>query len=281
MRTGADAAPTERWPGADWPAPTDLAAGRPYHITIGRLLCAEGDMAFGGFSMALIAEAARGWTGGRVRSLSANFLSPVMLGERLTLEPRPLRLGRRVRQLRLDAHVDGRAVISSTVVLGDAGCAPAAGDPLGEADRPRSPVTSVPPPDQCPQRSYRFRKPGSLIDVIDARLASPEPGPGTGADPRVLLWARLDAEVSDAARLIALSDHLPYLVVRALGGVRHATTVSASVRLSSAPVTEWTLLDIGLLDVDGEFCNGRVRMWSQAGALVATAGQTTYLVLAD
>ena len=70
-------------------------------------------------------------------------------------------------------------------------------------------------------------------------------------------------------------------MVRALGGVRHATTVSASVRLSSAPVTEWTLLDIRLLDVDSELCNGRVRMWSQAGALVATAGQTTYVVLAD
>jgi acyl-CoA thioesterase len=284
MRTGADAAPTERWPGADWPTAADLTAGRPYHITVDRLLCAEGGMAFGGFSVALIAEAAQSWTGGRVRSLSANFLSPIMLGEQLSLEPRPLRIGRRVRQLRVDAHVAGRPVISSAVVLGEAGCAPAARDPggrPGEARQPRSPVTSVPPPGECPQRSYRFRKPGSFIDVIDARLASPEPAPGACADAGVLLWARLDAALSDAARLTALSDHLPYLIVRALRGVRHATTVSASVRLSSAPVTEWTLLDIRLLDVDGEFCNGRVRMWSQAGALVATAGQTTYVVLAD
>jgi acyl-CoA thioesterase len=56
--------------------------------------------------------------------------------------------------------------------------------------------------------------------------------------------------------------------------------VSASVRLSSNPVTEWTLLDIRLLDVDGEFCNGQVRMWSQTGTLVGTAEQTTYLVMA-
>jgi acyl-CoA thioesterase len=284
MRIGADAAPTERWPGADWPTAADLTAARPWNITVDRLLCAAGDMAFGGFSMALIAEAARGWTGGRVRSLSANFLSPVMLGELLSLEPRALRIGRRVKQLRVDAHVAGRPVISSAVVLGEAGGYPGTRDPggrPGEARQPRSPVTSVPPPEECPQRSYRFRKPGSFIDVIDARLASPEPAPGRHAEAGVLLWARLDAEVSDAARLTALSDHLPYLVVRALGGVRHATTVSASVRLSSAPVTEWTLLDIRLLDVDGEFGNGRVRMWSQAGALVATAGQTTYVVLAD
>jgi acyl-CoA thioesterase len=288
MRTGADAAPTERWPGADWPTAADLTAARPYRITVDRLLCAEGDMAFGGFTMALIAEAARGWAGGRVRSLSANFISPVMLGEQLSLEPRPLHIGRRVKQLQVEGGVAGRPVISSAVVLGEAGDQPGThdhgardGGGRPRASQPPSPVTSVPPPEECPQRSYRFRKPGSFIDVIDARLASPEPTPGTRAEASVLLWTRLDAELSDAARLTALSDHLPYLVVRALPGVRHATTVSATVRLSSAPATEWILLDIRLLGLDGGFCTGRVRMWSQAGALVASAGQTTYVVLAD
>ena len=90
-------------------------------------------------------------------------------------------------------------------------------------------------PSSVPSAATGYRKPGSLIDVIDARLASPEPGPGTGGADGVFLWARLDAEVSNAGRLIALSDHLPYLVVRTLSGVRHATTVSASVRLSSRP----------------------------------------------
>jgi acyl-CoA thioesterase len=276
VRTGADAAPTERWPGASWPAPADLTAARAYQITVDRLLCAESDMIFGGWSMALIAESARGWAGGRVRSLTANFLSPILLGDRLELQPTVLRGGRRVVQLQVDGQVDERPVVCSAVVLGTSG-------------KKRSVTTwrsgdsapAVLPPEQCPQRSYRFRKPGSLIDVIDARLASPEPGPGTGGTDGVFLWARLDAEVSDAGRLIALSDHLPYLVVRTLSGVRHATTVSASVRLSSEPATEWTLLDIRLLDVDGEFCNGQVRMWSRAGALVGVAEQTTYLVMTD
>jgi acyl-CoA thioesterase len=288
MRTGADAAPTERWPGAEWPTAADLTAARPYRIIVDRLLCAEGDIAFGGFTMALIAEAPGGGGGGGPRSLSANFITPVMLGEQLCLEPRPLRIGRRVRQLRVDGDVAGRPVISSAVVLGQAdghprphdhGTLDAGGWP--RATQPHGPVACVPPPEECPQRSYRFRKPGSFIDVIDARLASPEPTPGTRGESRALLWARLDAELSDAARLTALSDHLPYLVVRALHGVRHATTVSASVRLSSAPATEWTLLDIQLLGLDGDFCNGRIRMWSQAGTLVATAEQTTYVVLAS
>jgi acyl-CoA thioesterase len=275
VRTGDDAAPTRRWAGANWPTAADLSAARTYRIIIDPLLCAEGDIIFGGWSMALIAEAARGWTGGRVRSLTANFLSPVLLGDRLALKPTVLRAGRRVQQLQVDAHVEGRLTISSAVVAGDPG------DGRSSITwRPNGLADSVPPPEECPQRSYRFRKPGSLIDVIDARLASPEPEPGPANGSGVLLWARLDAEVSGAARLIALSDHLPYLVIRALGGVRHAITVSASVRLSSNPVTEWTLLDIRLLDVDGEFCNGQVRMWSQAGALVGAAEQTTYLVMA-
>jgi len=313
MRTGADAAPTKRWPGADWPTPADLGAGLPWHVKVDPLLCAEGDVAFGGLSMALIAEAAQGWTGGRVRSLSANFLAPVMLDERLTLEPRPLRIGRRVSQLLVDAHVAGRPVMSAAVMLagsgrargsrnqvyqpapgpgstairdpGDASGPAAARDRELDADRNRAeagrlsgPVGSVPPPEECPQRSYRFRKPGSFIDVIDARLTTPEPAPGARAGSRALLWARIDAELSVAGRLTALGDHLPYLVVRALPGVRHATTVSASVRLSSAPATEWTLLDIRLHDVDGEFCNGQVRLWSADGALLAAADQTAYLV---
>jgi acyl-CoA thioesterase len=274
VRTGDDAAPTKRWAGANWPTAADLSAARTYQITIDPLLCAEGDIIFGGWSMALIAEAARGWTGGRVRSLMANFLSPVLLGDRLAIRPTVLRAGRRVQQLRVDAHVEGRLTVSSAIVLGNSG------DGRSSTTwRPNGPANSVPPPEECPQRSYRFRKPGSLIDVIDARLASPEPEPGAANGGGVLLWARLDAEVSDAARLITLSDHLPYLVVRALGGAWHAITVSASVRLSSNPATEWTLLDIRLLDVDGEFCNGQVRMWSQTGALVGAAEQTTYLVM--
>lgn len=275
MRTGGDAAPTRRWAGANWPTAADLSAARTYQITIDPLLCSEGDTIFGGWSMALIAEAARGWTAGRVRSLTANFISPVLLGDRLELRPTVLRAGRRVRQLRVDAYVEGRLTVSSAVVMGNSGDARS-----GTTWRPNGPANSVPPPEKCPQRSYRFRKPGSLIDVIDARLASPEPELGAANGSRVLLWARLDAEVSDDARLITLSDHLPYLVVRTLGGVRQAITVSASVRLPSHPATEWTLLDIRLLDADGEFCNGQVRMWSQTGALVGAAEQTTYLVMA-
>jgi acyl-CoA thioesterase len=278
VRTGEDAAPTVRWPGADWPTPADLAAVRGYELTVDQLLCAEGDMIFGGFSMALIAEAAQGWTGGRVQALTANFLSPVMTGDRLVLEPRALRLGRRVRQLQVDARVAGRLVLSSAVVLGGPqdgeSRGPRAGRRLGGA------APHVPPPERCPQRSYRFRQPGSFIDVIDARLASPEPEPGTGS-AGVLLWARLDAHFSDAARLVALSDHLPYLVVRALGGVRHATTVAASVRLLSGRPAGWTLLDIRLTDLAGEFCTGQVRMWSPDGEPLAVASQSTYVVMAD
>lgn len=282
MRTGEDAAPTSRWPGPDWPTPADLAAARGYQLTVDPLLCAEGDMIFGGFSMALIAEAAQGWTGGRLQALTANFLSPVTLGERLVLAPRALHAGRRVTQLQVDAQVAGRLAVSAAVVLDGQGSGRANGDGTGPraGRRPDGTAPAVPPPERCPQRSYRFRKPGSFIDVIDARLASPGPEPGAGA-AGVLLWARLDADLTGPARLVALSDHLPYLVVRALGGVRHATTVAASVRLLSGRATEWTLLDIGLIDVAGEFCTGRVRMWSRDGEPLAVAEQTTYLVMTD
>jgi acyl-CoA thioesterase len=268
VRIGADAAPTVRWSGAEWPTPAELAAGRPYEITVDPLLCAAGGLIFGGWTMALITEAVQAWTGGRLRSLTTNFLAPIVVGDRLVLEPTVLRQGRRVRQLAVTARVQGKAVVTATAVIGG----PAAPGPGV------TPPPDVPAPEECPQRSYRFRKPGSLIDVMDVRLASPEPDAVARPARSVLLWARLDADVSDAGRLVVLSDHLPYLVVRALPAVRHATTVSASVRLAAGTATEWTLLEPVLLAVDAEFCIGMVRLWSETGALLATAEQTTYLV---
>ena len=108
---------------------------------------------------------------------------------------------------------------------------------------------------------------------LDVRLASPEPtrNPVLG---RCLLWGRLLAPASAEATLALLSDHVPYLVLRTIPGLRHATTVSASVRITGAPSTPWTLLDVELTAADGVFCVGHLRLWSEQGELVETADQT-------
>jgi acyl-CoA thioesterase len=228
-------------------------------------LCAEGGILFGGWAMAAMVEVAQAWSGRRVRALAASFLAPARLGNELRLTVTSLRSGGRLAHCRVDGHAGGVLVLSAVVVTSPGTARP----PRGWAT-----VPSVQPPELCRERSYRFRTRGSAMDLLDVRLASPEPSPGVGPGGRSLLWARLLAPVSPEATLALLSDHVPYLVVRSIPGVRHATSVSASIRITGAAETPWTLLDVELTSADGVYCVGHLRQWSQHGAMAATADQT-------
>jgi acyl-CoA thioesterase len=262
-----------------WSLPQEIHSGRPFAVEVPEVLCAEGGLLFGGWTMALAIEAAQSWSGLTVRALSAQFLSPIAIGDRLEIVLTSARQGRRVTHGVMHAAVAGVPAFAAYLVLGSAvsGDGPpgsaAATATLPEWQAP----PPVPPPEACPGRTYRYRVPGSVADTMDVRLAGPEPVPGVGTGGRSLLWARVLAGGSAMARLGVLSDHVPYLIVRSMPGVRHATSVSADLRITGAPAGEWVQLEVELAAADADFCVGRVRQWSQAGALVAVSDQTVSL----
>jgi acyl-CoA thioesterase len=247
------------------PKGADLAPGDTYAVDVGPRLCAEGGILFGGWAMAALVEVAQAWSGRRVRALATSFLAPVRMGDDLQLTVTSLRSGGRLGHCRIEGQAAGVLVLSAVVVVGPA-----------PERQPRSwtGAPPVPAPEQCAERSYRFRAPDSALALLDVRLASPEPRPGAGPGGRCLLWARLLAPVSPEASLALLSDHVPYLAVRSMLHVTRAASVSASVRILGAASTPWTLLDVELISADGAFCVGQVRQWSQDGTLVAIADQT-------
>jgi acyl-CoA thioesterase len=251
------------------PSPDGLASGDCYAIDVAPHLCTASGLLFGGWAMAAMIEAAQAWSGRHVRALAVSFLAPVQAGDELRITLTALRSGSRLVHCRIDGQAGNGAVLSAVAVAG-----PAAGpQPQSWAS-----VPSVRPPEQCEQRSYRFPTAGTAMGSLDVRLASPEPSPEPGSVGRCLLWGRLLAPASAEATLALLSDHVPYLVLRTIPGLRHATTVSASVRITGAPSTPWTLLDVELTAADGVFCVGHLRLWSEQGALVATADQTVRTV---
>jgi len=268
-------------PPAPWLLPVKIRTGCSFAVEVPEALCAEGGLLFGGWTMALAIEAAQSWSGLTVRALSAQFLAPVTIGDRLEVVLTSSREGRRVSHGIMHAAVGGVPAFAAQVVLGSR----ASGDgPSGPATAPGTAARPAwqlpppaPPPEDCPPRTYRNRIPGSVADTIDVRLASPEPEPGVGAGGHSLLWARVLAGGSAPARLGVLSDHVPYLIVRSLPGVRHATSVSADLRVTGDPAGDWVLLDVELAAADDDFCVGRVRQWSQAGDLVALSDQTVSL----
>jgi acyl-CoA thioesterase len=266
---------------APWSLPVEIHSGRPFAVEAPGLLCAEGGLLFGGWTMALVIEAAQSWSGLAVRGLSAQFLSPVTISDRLEVVLTWAHQGRRVSHAVMRVAVAGVPALTAQVVLSGPVRAEGPAEPAPEstiAARPGWQVApTVPRPEACPGRTYRSRIPGSVADTIDVRLAGPEPEPGVGVGGHSLLWARVLAAGSAPARLGVLSDHVPYLIVRSLAGVRHATSVSADLCLTGAPVGEWVLLEVELAAADDEFCVGRVRQWSQAGSLVALSDQTVSL----
>jgi acyl-CoA thioesterase len=262
------AAPEARLPG--WDLADVIDPDRPLTLTVPSLLCAEGGFLFGGWAMALLAQIARAGSGRAVRSLSCEFLAPIRAGDDVTVTLGAVRVGARIGHYALTLSRDGETAVSSRIVTGDA-----PGRPL----RAWAPAPVVPEPDTCPERTYRYRGTDSAIDTLDIRLASPEPSPEQDRGGRVLLWARVRCQVDPTGALAALSDHVPYLIVRSLAGVRQATTVSSTVRITGTPTDDWVLLEVELAGTDGRFCVGRVRQWGRDGALVAVADQTTYLRL--
>jgi acyl-CoA thioesterase len=245
------------------PSGATLTPDDCYAIDVVPQLCGEGGILFGGWAMAVMVEVAQAWSGRRVRTLATNFVAPVRVGDELRITVTPLRSGRQLAHCRVDGQVGGIPVLSAAAVVGP---------PAGRPPRCWTSAPAAPPPELCPERTYRSRTPDSAAALLDVRLAAPEPRPDAGG--RALLWARLLAPVSPEASLALLSDHVPYLVVRSVPDVKHATSVSASVRITGAASTRWTLLDVELASADGAFCVGVLRQWSQDGALVATADQT-------
>ncbi|HEY3737903.1 MAG TPA: thioesterase family protein [Jatrophihabitans sp.] len=254
-----------------WDLPGEVLADQPLTVAVPPLLCAEGGLLFGGWAMALAAEVGRRWSGRHVRSLTCEFLAPIRAGDELSVTVRVLRAGSRVSHCAVTLGCGDRAdqaAFTARIVAGD-GFVPQA--------RAWSPAPEVPDPDACPGRTFRYRGAGTANDTLDVRLASPEPSPEDDRGGQVLLWARVRCDVDPSAALAVLSDHVPYLIVRSIGGVRYATSVSSTVRLTGSPVDEWVLLEVELAAQDGQFCIGRVRQWGSDGTLLAVADQTAYL----
>lgn len=218
---------------------------------------------FGGWFLGLVTEVAQRAGERRLRDLSVSYLQPVPAGTDLTVRARVLGPAGSLAHVGLEACGGGSPVASATALTG-----PPAATPEG------TPPPDVPPPDACPPRSYATGPGTGTSVLLDVRVAAEQLD--TRAGSRALLWGRLRCEVPDEVRLAVLSDHVPYLLRRALPEIAGVATVAAGVRSFGAPVGEWVLMDVGLVAVDERLAVGRVAMWSD-GRLVGSAEQTARL----
>ena len=181
-------------------------------------------------------------------------------------------VGRQVTQAGGGCHVADREAMTVNAALGER--------PMALAGTWAA-MLDVPSPDRCAHRQSRLPTTGeSLMDRLDVRLASARalsemPGPGM-PDGRSALWAKLpDVLDMSAAALAVLGDYVPFGIGQALGLMAGGNSLDNTLRIGDPVSTEWVLLDVRVHHVGHGFGHGDVHLWSESGALLATASQST------
>ncbi|MEH6556173.1 MAG: thioesterase family protein [Oceanicoccus sp.] len=242
---------THRW---ELPITADLTGGR------GSLFGGAG-LAAGIVALEQATEKPVIWATGQYLSL---IQQPVTLDLEVTLPA----VGRNVSQGRVVGHLDDKEIIT---ILG------AVGERSDQASGVWLECPAAERPDSC-EVLIRHIDGVTMHDHIDIRIARGMfgfSGAGTpSGDGRSLLWARMPKVEHDAGALAIIADYMPSVLGNALGKVMHCTSIDNTIRYANRQTTEWVLCDNNMEFVGNGFAYGTMHMWSEEGALLATASQS-------
>jgi acyl-CoA thioesterase len=237
-----------------------------------------GPFLFGGCALGAAIAAMEATSGRPVVWATAQYLSyahpPSILDIDVTLAVQ----GHSITQARVVGHVADTEILTVNAALGTRDL-PAEGSWAA--------MPAVPPPEDCDVRGPRLPGTESIMDRLDVRLASArawdEIDGNPASDGRSMLWARMPdlLDLSSGASLAILGDYVPFGIGQALGRIGGGNSLDNTLRVYRLVPTEWVLLDIRVHAVAHGFGHGAVHLWSEDGALLATASQSTIVRLMD
>ena len=228
---------------------------------------------YGGSGVAASIEAAETVTDRPLMWITTQFLTNAHPGQQVDIAVDVPVEGRATTQAQVTASVDGTLMLSSL-------CA--------HTDRPDDgrqvflSMPDVPSPDRCAPMFEPFAlpedRPPSFFDHLERRVAAGsfdfarrEPHTGTLA-----LWTRLVGRpLGSPASLAFIADIVPLGVSLAAGVAPGGTSLDNTLRVVRHDVeTDWVLVEIIASSLQRSIGHGQVRLWSQAGDLLAVAEQT-------
>ena len=230
-----------------------------------------GDFMFGGAGLGAAIAAMEGTSGRSTIWATAQYLSYARPGEVVDIDVVLAVEGHQMTQARAVCHVADREILTVNAALGER--------PFDRAAQFEIMPTDVPPPEECPDRIFRF-DPGATINArLDQRLArgrTMEELDGTPGDGRTILWSRIPEVLDgvDGAALAVLGDFVPMGVGQALGVRGGGNSLDNTLRIVKLVPTDWVLLDIHAHAVERGFGHGLVHMFAEDGTLLATASQS-------
>jgi acyl-CoA thioesterase len=237
-----------------------------------------GPFLFGGCALGAAIAAMEATCGRPVVWATAQYLSyahpPSILDIDVTLAVQ----GHSITQARVVGHVADTEILTVNAALGTR-------DLPTEGSWVEMPA--VPPPEDCDVRGPRLPGTESIMDRLDVRLASArawdEMDGNPAPDGRSMLWARVPdlLDLSSGASLAILGDYVPFGIGQALGRIGGGNSLDNTLRVYRLVPSEWVLLDIRVHAVAHGFGHGAVHLWSEDGALLATASQSAIVRLMD
>ena len=131
-------------------------------------------------------------------------------------------------------------------------------------------IEDPPPlPDRGFNSAVEFREP----EVLE----HPDPGPG-----RVCMWVRRrDGHPVTPATVAFMADMVPLSVAHGAGVVAGGISLDNTIRVGRFEATEWVLVDLRAHMVAGDYGHGLAHIWSESGALLATASQSASMFRFD
>ncbi|MET0323594.1 MAG: acyl-CoA thioesterase [Ilumatobacteraceae bacterium] len=233
-----------------------------------------GDFMFGGAGLGAAIAAMEATSGRSTIWATAQYLSYARPGEVVDIDVVLAVEGHQMTQARAVCHVADREILTVNAALGER--------PFDRSAQFEVMPTDVPPPEECPERVFRFDPVATINARLDQRLArgrSMEELDGTPSDGRTMLWSRIPEVLDgvDGAALAVLGDFVPMGVGQALGVRGGGNSLDNTLRIVDLVPTEWVLLDIHAHAVERGFGHGLVHMFARDGTLLATASQSCIL----
>lgn len=244
---------------------------------------------YGGTAIAVSMVAAELLTGRAAVWMTTQFVATAPPNERISVLAEALASGRRASQVRVTGtDSNGETMFAS---LGTTGERKEGGlEGVFEA----MPTVSAPDDSEIMDnlfeailRNAGYPDPPAIFEgigfgtVIEFREPTvelhPDPGPG-----RLCIWVRRrDRQPVTPAMVAYMADMVPLSVAHACGVVAGGISLDNSIRVGSFTPSEWVLLDLRPHMVSGDYGHGAVHAWSEAGQLLATAGQSASMMRFD
>jgi acyl-CoA thioesterase len=238
--------------------------GRSGRFELGVGLVRHDGAFYGGTGLAMSVLAMQAATGREAVWASTQFVSSPRLGATVEWTTEVLATGKRASQVLVQGTCDGQLVYTT---IGSTGVPSPEGLTAQYQAMPR-----VTPPSEARRREsfVNATNPDSYTNKIELFEAdAEEPG------PHAALWVRRHDRAPFTPAAIAFgADFVPLAVARAAGKLGAGASLDNTMRFRGGEGTEWILLELVGDFAFGGYGHGMVRVWSEAGDLLATGSQT-------